>query len=246
LEAFVLQMSDPLGLLTRVRHVWEQLANAPDAVAWAPAVTVVVSPASRLCPPSWVGIVTVGDAALVTAPTDRLADRLRTALAALSLPGLTDVDRLRAVLPIAGVRGPATLAYLIAEEFRASDSSAVVQAPADHRDIARLVASVGDADAEESGITRITSPAFVLRADGEVVAAAGYQDWAGSTAHLSVLTAEQMRGRGLARIVASAAIQHAMDRRLLPQWRARSAASRRVAQNLGFREVGSQLSIHVD
>ena len=242
-----MQLSDPMGLLlARVRHVWEQLANVPDAFEWASTATVVVSPASRLCPPSWVGIVAIGDAALVTAPTDRLADRLRMAFAALSFAELTDVSRLGAMLPIADVRGPARLAYLIAEEFRASDSAAVVQAPADHHDIARLVASVGDADAEESGIARITSPAFVLRADGDVVAAAGYRDWLGSTAHFAVLTAEHMRGRGLARIVASAAIRHALDHGLLPQWRARPAASRRVAQALGFREVGSQLSIHIE
>ena len=148
--------------------------------------------------------------------------------------------------PITDVRGPATLAYLIAEEFRASGSSPVVQVPADHHDIARLVARVSDADAAESGITRITSPAFVLHAAGDVVAAAGYQDWLGSTAHLSVITAEHMRGHGLARRVVSAAIHHALDHQLLPQWRARPVASRRVAHVLGFREVGNQLSIQVD
>jgi hypothetical protein len=242
-----MQPTDPMALLLmRVRRLWEQQANVPDTLEWASGATVVVSPTSGLCPPSWVGIVAVGDAALVTAPTERLADRLRTALAALPFPALTDVAQLGAVLPIADVRGPATLAYLITEEFCASDGSPVVQAPGDHHDIARLVASVSDADAEESGIVRITSPAFVLRADGDVVAAAGYRDWPGSTAHVSVLTAERMRGRGLARIVASASIRHALDHGLLPQWRARAAASRRVAQALGFREVGSQLSILVD
>jgi RimJ/RimL family protein N-acetyltransferase len=158
---------------------------------------------------------------------------------------MTDVSRLSTVLPITDVRGPATLAYLITEEFHAHDTSAVIQVPADHDDIARLVARVSDDDAEESGITRITSPAFLVRADDECVAAAGYQDWLGLAAHLSVLTAEHMRGRGLARIVASTAVRHALDHGLLPQWRARSVASRRVAQALGFRQVGSQVSIHV-
>lgn len=206
----------------------------------------MVPPTSRLCPPAWVGIVTVGDAALMTAPTEQLANRLRPALAALPVPEWTDAARLGTILPITDVRGPATLAYLIAAEFRAKDSSLVVQIPADYHDLARLVASVGSADAQESGITRITSPAFVVRVGGDVVAAAGYQDWLGSTAHLSVLTAEHQRGHGLARISASAAIRHAQDQRLLPQWRARSAASRRVAHVLGFREVGSQLSVQMD
>src|SRR5688572_9313217 len=124
-----MQASDPPGLLLmRVRRLWEQLANVPDAVEWASTAAVVVSPTSGLCPPSWVGIVAVGEAALVTTPTDRLADRLRTALAALPFPAWTDVARLGAILPITDVRGPATLAYLIAEEFRASDSSPLAQA----------------------------------------------------------------------------------------------------------------------
>lgn len=242
-----MQFSDPIGpLLVRVRHLWEQLANVPSAFEWVPAATVVVSPASRICPPSWVGIVTIGDAALVTAPTDQLADRLRTVLGTLPFPELTDAARLKAMLPITDVRGPATLAYLRAEEFHAHDEVPVVQVPADHPAIARLVASVSADDAEESGITRITSPAFVMRADGDIIAAAGYQDWLGSTAHFSILTLEQMRGRGLARIAASAAIRYALDHQMLPQWRARSVASRRVAQVLGFREVGSQISIHVE
>lgn len=241
-----MQLSDSLGpLLVRVRHLWEQLANVPSAFQWVPAATVVVSPTSRICPPSWVGIVTVGDAALVTAPTDGLADQLRTALGALPIPELTDASRLRARLPITDVLGPATLAYLRPEDFHAYDNVPVVQLPVDHHDVAKLVASVNDADVEESGITRITSPAFVLRTDGDIVVAAGYRDWSGSTAHFSVLTAEHMRGRGLAHIVASAAVRHALDKRLLPQWRARTATSRRVAQGLGFREVGSQISIHV-
>lgn len=63
------------------------------------------------------------------------------------------------------------------------------------------------------------------------------------TAHLSVLTAPAARGRGLARVTGSAAVAHALAAGLLPQWRARSLASRRVAAALGFTELGAQLSI---
>jgi len=60
-----------------------------------------------------------------------------------------------------------------------------------------------------------------------------------------VLTAPAARGRGLARAAASAAVAHAIGEGRLPQWRARPEASRRVARALGFRELGSQVSIRL-
>ncbi|WP_342671134.1 GNAT family N-acetyltransferase [Streptomyces chattanoogensis] len=92
---------------------------------------------------------------------------------------------------------------------------------------------------------RGSSPAFVARAYGKVVAAAGYRAWPSRTAHLSVLTATAWRGKGLARATGSAAVRHALERNLLPQWRARIPASRRVAAGLGFSELGFQLSVEL-
>jgi len=97
----------------------------------------------------------------------------------------------------------------------------------------------------ESGIGKITTPAFAIREHGQVVAAAGYRDWPCGTAHLSVLTASAARGRGLAQAAASAAVAHAIAEGRLPQWRARPQASRRVARALGFRELGAQVSIRL-
>ena len=88
-------------------------------------------------------------------------------------------------------------------------------------------------------------PVFAVREHSQLVAAAGYQDWPCGTAHLSVLTASAARGRGLARAAASAAVAHAIEEGRLPQWRARLEASRRVAHALGFRELGSQVSIRL-
>jgi GNAT superfamily N-acetyltransferase len=73
-----------------------------------------------------------------------------------------------------------------------------------------------------------------------------YRRWPGSIAHMGVLTASEYRGQGLARIVASAAAKDALQNRLLPQWRARPASSRRVAQALGFRQLGTQLSLRIE
>ena len=84
-----------------------------------------------------------------------------------------------------------------------------------------------------------------MREHGQVAAAAGYRDWPSGIAHMSVLTAASARGRGLARAAASAAVAHAIGEGRLPQWRARPEASRRTARALGFRELGSQVSIQL-
>ncbi|WP_425297853.1 GNAT family N-acetyltransferase [Nocardia abscessus] len=61
-------------------------------------------------------------------------------------------------------------------------------------------------------------------------------------AQLSVLTAPDRRGQGL---TGSAAVEHALENGLLPQWRARTRESRRVAASLGFRELGALLSLEL-
>ncbi|WP_433289367.1 GNAT family N-acetyltransferase [Micromonospora sp. CA-244673] len=86
---------------------------------------------------------------------------------------------------------------------------------------------------------------FVVRDGAGVAAAAGYRQWPRSVAHLCVLTSSRFRGRGLARAVASAAVAEALQNQLLPQWRARPEASRRLARRLGFHELGSQVSIRI-
>ena len=101
------------------------------------------------------------------------------------------------------------------------------------------------AGVRQGGIEEIISPAFAVWEDDRVSAAAGYRDWPCRTAHLSALTGPWARDRGLARVAASAAVAHALAGGLLPQWRARSGASRHVAPTLGFRELGAQASLRL-
>ncbi|MCX5124824.1 GNAT family N-acetyltransferase [Streptomyces sp. NBC_00347] len=234
-------------LLTRARGLWELLAAAPVSFPSSGELSVVASPGSQLSPPSWTGIVVLGDAAIVTAPTTAAAQLLRRALTALPVGSLTDPEALRSVLSVAEVLGPATLGYMSKADLRPVpfDESIEELAPG-HPALLGLAQSVGQQDAEESAIDEITSSAFVVRADGHVVAAAGYRAWPATTAHISVLTAVRHRGRGLARQVAYATVAQALAKGLLPQWRARPQESRRVARALGFRELGSQLSVQLD
>jgi hypothetical protein len=234
-------------LLARVRDLWVGLTGVAISFPARPGVAVAVSPVSRLCPPGWVGIVRIGESAIATAPSAPDAELLGGALHLLAVPALTDRTGLAAVLPVAEVRGPASLAYLDRDSFRTPvPAAAVDRLPPGHPSLLALLAETIDADSDESGLAEITSAAFVVRHQGRVVAAAGWRRWPGEVAHLGVLTARQARGRRLGRTVAAAATADALDARLLPQWRARPESSRRIAAALGFHGVGAQISFRLE
>ncbi len=179
-------------------------------------------------------------------PTGSRAGILRKRLRGLPVEVLTDPDQLRAVLPFTEALGPASLAYLDECDLQPAELDTVDAIPRGHADLATLLASVPMHDADECGLAAITSDAFVVRHGNHVVAAAGYQRWSKELTHLCVLTEPSQRGRGLARAAASAAVADAVANHLLPQWRARPEPSRRVAQALGFRQLGAQLSIQIE
>ncbi|MEV4398397.1 GNAT family N-acetyltransferase [Nonomuraea sp. NPDC049607] len=208
---------------------------------------MTASAGSVLCPPGWTGIVVLGGAALVTVPEAGLVGPVRRALTGCLGEDGVDLARLAERLEVREVLGPATLAYLDADEFVPCHVGVDVERLAvGDRDVSGLVAGVDERDADESGLEEVGSGVWVVREGGDVVAAAGYRTWSGVAAHLSVLTAGEFRGRGLGRVVASAAVADALGEGLLPQWRARPEASRRVARALGFRELGSQVSLRVE
>ncbi|MER5637031.1 GNAT family N-acetyltransferase [Kitasatospora sp. NPDC002227] len=231
-------------LLDRARLLWETLASVPVSFAGADEVGVVTDPNSGWCPPGWAGVVRLGGSALVTAPDEAAAEQLRALLAGVPAQAVGEAGHYRA----AGVLGPAALAYLAAEDFRPAappTGYTVVELDGEDPGLRELELDSGSVDAGEAGLWEITSPAFAVRAEGRVVAAAGYRRWPGDAAHLGILTAPDFRDLGLARATGSAATAHALGAGLLPQWRARVPASRRVAVALGFRELGEQLSVQL-
>lgn len=232
-------------LVVRARGLWEDLAQVPVSFAPPGGVNVVVSPRSGLCPVGWVGVVALGGSAIVTAPSDSAAVMVRDALGRLPVEAVVDSAVVREALPVARVLGPAVLSYVSPAGFRPVEAGASTteELSAAHPDVRSLEQVAGHEDAGEAALDEITSPAFVVREHGQVIAAAGYRAWPRRTAHIGVLTAPEVRGRGLARVTGSAAVAHALAAGLLPQWRARRPASLRVAAALGFEELGSQLSI---
>ncbi|MEV0379960.1 GNAT family N-acetyltransferase [Nonomuraea sp. NPDC050643] len=224
--------------LDRAREMWAVLTRVPAVFPERGGVSVVVAPESRLCPPGWAGVVVLDGGALASVPSSDLAEPLRDRLNGQS--------RLADLGPAASeVLGPASLAYLDADDFTQAGAEAE-RLPAGHADVRALLAAVPEAEAEECGLADATSTVFVSRVGREVVAASAYSVVVGTGAHISVLTATAHRGRGLARKVASAAVRDALGRGLLPQWRARPEASKRVARALGFREYGEQISLRMD
>lgn len=237
-------MANPF--IEHLRAVWAGLGDVPVAAFSSDVPRAVAAAGSRLCPPGWVGAVVIDGSALITTPSEESAKHVSRALARLRGEQVTDPGVVSALLPVADVLGPAWLSYPNpAGPPRLHPTGHAQRLVADHDDLLQLQRAVSADDLEESGLQEITSDAFVVREDGVVTSAAVYRRWPHQVAHLCVLTAASARGRGLAAIAAGAAVSDAVGRGLLPQWRARPAASRRVAAQLGFQQLGCQLSIRL-
>jgi GNAT superfamily N-acetyltransferase len=231
-------------LIEAVRRDWEHLAGAPAGFATGRDVGALVSPGSRLCPAGWCGIVRIGDETLATAPDEDRARELGAALRRLPAGQHTDPDVLRRRLPVVEVLGPAHLAYREPSPLEATTTGDELHVVDALDPLAQgLLRNCPAEDVGESGMAGIDSPAFVLTCDGEPVAASGYEFWPRDVAHLCVLVRPDARGRSLARVVATRATAHAQFAGLRCQWRARPAASLRVAQALGYDVLGAQLSL---
>jgi L-amino acid N-acyltransferase YncA len=242
------------SLLAQARDLWTDIASTNVAFP-STGLTVVTSPTSKMCPPGWMGLVILGEAAIATTPDDEDAEKARKLLADLSIAQLRSDEGVAQALTPTAILGPTALAYLTADDFRPAHSAAlaagqtITELPADHEDLRALERLCSQRDTDEAGIDEIASPVFVIREANEsnaVIAASGYISWPRNTAHLSVLTAPSARGRGLARATASAAVAHALAAGMLPQWRARVPESRSVARALGFSELGTQIRVQLD
>jgi GNAT superfamily N-acetyltransferase len=227
--------------------MWRGLAG--DRPPFGDGVTVVVEPHSQLCPDGFVGVVSIGDGVLATVPTPELAAPVEAVLNSVPIHEATMVKSFEAVFDVGGLLGPARLAYLDAAAFRPVAPRHGWRVEPVEPDSARLTAFLAGCPSDEAGESALadatSTVALVLDGDDTVIAASGWHAWPRRTAHVGVLTAPHARSRGAGRAAASAAVTEALAAGLLPQWRARIPASRRVATALGFTEVGAQLSLQV-
>jgi GNAT superfamily N-acetyltransferase len=203
---------------------------------------VVVDPKSPIAPRGWIGILVVAETITASVPTPDLEQPVAAALADLTSHEATRPDVVVPRLPPTGATlGPAMLFYP-SKRFSPTQIADVEQVSND--ELAALFEAVAPDEIDESGMREITSWAIGSRSTTGVLAAvSGYRHWPNHVAHLSVLTHPAFRRQGHGRRVATAAIQRAMEEDLLPQWRARPAASQAVARSLGLVQLGAQFSL---
>lgn len=153
--------------------------------------------------------------------------------------------QLSAHVPSARILGEATLAYLDGAIDHPDAETAQV---ADDVDLAVTLERACPADDTAEASISDVAERFVLMVDDQPVAGAGYEEWAGLIAHLAVLTAPEHRRQGFGGLIAALAANDAFAAGLVPQWRARTdnRASRRLAETLGFAEVGTQTTVTLD
>jgi len=183
-----------------------------------------------------VGVVAVGHA---TAPviygSPAVLPELRAA-ARLEPAVLLEGDRLASMLGSRAGRvlGPAWYGYATADTLAAAPNPAVrALAEDDLRRLARLREQTPLAERDESGTDGL--PAFGYFDGPDLLAVACLGRWH-QMPTLGVLTHPRARGRGLARMVVTAAAVHALTWREVVQYRAwhRNTASVTVATRSGF------------
>lgn len=190
------------------------------------------------------------DDAVIAAEIDRFTlvaapSRFWDALRAAPREVLLDADALAGTLP-EPVRALGTADLLFAAEPEAVPGPVEYAAASD---VEALRAELPVSEWEESGIgdaERIWMTSAC--GAGSPDAIAGFTPWRAALAHIAVASAPRSRGRGHARVAASAAARAAARDGLVPQWRSRRghAASRRLAESLGFSLLGTQVAVAVD
>jgi hypothetical protein len=100
-------------------------------------------------------------------------------------------------------------------------------------------------DIAEVGLSKTDWKFATLDDTDQITAGAGFDEWEQILGHLGVLTPPALRRYGFGTLAAGIATNEALDRGLIPQWRARrdNSASRALAARLGFDEVGSQTAV---
>lgn len=227
------------ALVDLARAAWERQAGG-GAVLEEGRTTVLVRPESGLSPKGWIGIVRVGHAAIAVAPDQPSADLVTEVARTVSPVEMPSFDWIShgAVevlgLPIlffgdASSIAPVSPTALSPSRLEPGDPS-----------LQDLFNRVSSEDYDEVRMEPGDSELFGIKADDQLLAVAGYEQWPGDMAHMVVLTDPAHRRQGLARSVAHLAAAEAASRGLLVQWRARPLASQELARTLGLKELGAQ------
>jgi hypothetical protein len=200
-------------------RAWEAQSVTPDRVS-----VVVVGPEQFTCAPEPVRGRILGEA-----PAD---------LSALIEILGNDVER---------VVGAARLAYTDEVTFRPVATDGVTGVGDDDARLAALKAASDRSEWSEASVDEPCELRYGVVDDNSLLSVATLQIWNDALGHVGVFSAAHARRRGLASRVGSAAIEHGLALGLVPQWRSRigNDASARVADQLGFVDLGRQMTVRV-
>ena len=167
------------------------------------------------------------------APAERLLGR------AMWLDGLADLGPT--------VLGPASHFVADAPVGGAGDGDRERAHAIDAAQAAAFAAHLAADEVEEAGILEDGAQHFGVSADGRLAAVSALTDWAGAPSDVGVITAPRRRGRGLGRIAAAPAIDHAVSQAGFARWRSRddNPASIAIARRLGLAFYGTNLGIRL-
>lgn len=169
---------------------------------------------------------------------------LQSRLDELSDEQLTDGSTLLALSGGRGrLAGEATL--LFTDAYVTDSGWTSVEVDDDPEAVGQLERSCPPDDVLEAGLAGLDWR-FAVRDDADAaVCGAGFDEWERILAHLGVLTVPSARRHGWATRAAAVATNEALDRGLVPQWRARrsNAASRATAMRLGYVALGRQTTV---
>jgi RimJ/RimL family protein N-acetyltransferase len=191
---------------------------------------------------TWVAVVELEGSQVISAPPFAIP-----LLRRLDLRDLLDLKFLVSVLSDFSP-SPVGSALLLYDEMAArkpiTDQSIRV---ATTERVDRFLVRCEASEVAESGLREMRTVFDEVDSSGDSVAIAGYETWSETVAQLGVLVDPLQRGRGIGRRVANAAIDDAHSKSLIPQWRVRvdNVPSVRLAAQLGFTQLGSQLALEI-
>jgi len=145
------------------------------------------------------------------------------------------------------VVGAARLAYTDAVAFRPVATGEVTGVGDDDAGVAALRAASDPREWNDASPDEPCEHRCGIVDNDSLVAIATLRVWDDTLGHVGVFSAAHARRRGLASRVGSAVVTHALTLGLVPQWRSRlgNEASARVADQLGFVDLGRQMTVRV-
>lgn len=193
---------------------------------------------------TWISVVRLVDSVLVSVPgSSPHLSELSSATV-----DLADPRHLRAIVGKPREQlGPAQLFFFDPDHRGALELPPTATLPPSDPEIVALLDDCDAGEMRESGLQRADSKVSVVRRESEAVAAAGWETWGNSLAHMCVLTHPDQRHQGLGYEAAVDATRRAVETGLVPQWRARRGndSSAALARRIGYELLGRQLSFRI-